>query len=169
MAIIILIVCYFCWSMCWIYIGTRKFKKEMAEEKNVEARLTKSLKSLCEQLAIPLSYHDDLGDAAGHILYHSNMDGRLLLDSARIEILNKHKESPWVLAHELGHYMSIKQFQDRSEESADREAYKLCCSILSEKEQDLLVIPLMVYFNKDNKGDETNETIRIPAPQNKCQ
>ena len=154
--IIILIICYFCWSICWIYIDTQKFKKEMAErekeEKNAEARLTKSLKSLCEQLAIPLSYHDNLGDAAGKILYHSNMDGRLLLDSARIEILNKHKESPWVLAHELGHYMSIKQFQDRSEESADREAYKLCCSILSEKEQDLLAIPLMVYFNKESEG-----------------
>ena len=156
---IILIVCSFCWLMCWIYIDTRKFKKEMAEKgkerKNAEARLTKSLKSLCEQLAIPLSYHDDLGEAAGHILYHSNMDGRLLLDSARIEILNKHKETPWVLAHELGHYMSIKQFQDSSEESADREAGKLCCSILSEKEQDLLAIPLMVYFNKDIKGDKT--------------
>lgn len=156
---IILIVCSFCWSMCWIYIDIRKFKKEMAEKekerKNAEARLTKSLKSLCEQLAIPLSYHDDLGDAAGHILYHSNMDGRLLIDSARIEILNKHKETPWVLAHELGHYMSIKQFQDSSEESADREAGKLCCSILSEKEQDLLAIPLMVYFNKDSKEDKT--------------
>ena len=154
--IIILIICYFCWSMCWIYIDTKKFKKEIAEReqetKNAEARLTKSLKSLCEQLAIPLSYHDDLGDAAGYILYHSNMDGRLLLDSARIEILNKHKESRWVLAHELGHYMSIKQFQDRSEESADREAGKLCCSILSEKEQDLLTIPLMVYFNKESEG-----------------
>lgn len=156
---IILIVCFFCCSMCCIYIDTRKFKKEMAEKKkereNAEVRLTKSLKSLCEQMAIPLSYHDDLGDAAGHILYHSNMDGRLLLDSARIEILNKHKETPWVLAHELGHYMSIKQFQDSSEESADREAGKLCCSILSEKEQDLLSIPLMVYFNKDIKGDKT--------------
>ena len=154
--IIILIICSFCWSMCWIYIDTKKFKKEITERekerKNAEARLTKSLKSLCEQLAIPLSYHDDLGDAAGHILYHSNMDGRLLLDSARIEILNKHKESPWVLAHELGHYMSIKQFQDSSEESADREAGKLCCSILSEKEQDLLTIPLMVYFNKESEG-----------------
>lgn len=150
---IILIVCY---SMCWIYIDTRKFKKEMAEREkereNSEVRLTKSLKSLCEQLAIPLSYHDNLGDAAGKILYHSNMDGRLLLDSARIEILNKHKETPWVLAHELGHYMSIKQFQDSSEESADREAAKLCCSILSEKEQDLLAIPLMVYFNKESEG-----------------
>ena len=156
--IIILIIYYFCWSMCWIYIDTKKFKKEIVERekerKNAEARLTKSLKSLCEQLAIPLSYHDDLGDAAGHILYHSNMDGRLLLDSARIEILNKHKESPWVLAHELGHYMSIKQFQDSSEESADREAGKLCCSILSEKEQELLGIPLKVYFNTDGKGDE---------------
>lgn len=144
--------------MCWIYIDARKFKKEMAEkekeEKNAEVRLTKSLKSLCEQLAIPLSYHDDLGDAAGHILYHSNMDGRLLLDSVRIEILNKHKETPWVLAHELGHYMAIKQFQDRSEESADREAAKLCCSILSEKEQELLGIPLKVYFNTDGKGDK---------------
>ena len=158
MITIIPLVCYFCLLMCWIYIDIRKFKKEMAEReqetKNAKARLTKSLKSLCEQLAIPLSYHDNLGEAAGQILYHSNMDGRLLLDRARIEILNKHKESPWVLAHELGHYMSIKQFQDRSEESADREAAKLCCSILSEKEQELLAIPLRVYFNKDSKGDK---------------
>ena len=41
------------------------FEAEDAARKLAKNRLTLSLKSLCEQLNIPLTYHDELGTAAG--------------------------------------------------------------------------------------------------------
>lgn len=127
-----------------------KFDKEMTQEHRertmVENRLTESLKILCSQLGIGLSFHEELGDAAGHILYYSK-DGRLFVDDARIEILNKYEHEPYVLAHELGHYMAIKQHQDNSEQGADVEADKLCRLILNEREQELLSIGLKCHFS----------------------
>ena len=105
------------------------------------------MKTLCAQLGIDLSYHKELGDAAGRILYHS-MNGRLFVDDARIEILEKYKDEPYTLAHELGHYMAIKQRQDSSEEGADTEADKLCRLILNDNEQKLLAISLRCYFHQ---------------------
>lgn len=127
-----------------------KFDKEMTQEHRertmVENRLTESLKILCSQLGIGLSFHEELGDAAGRILYYSK-DGRLFVDDARIEILNKYEHEPYVLAHELGHYMAIKQHQDNSEQGADVEADKLCRLILNEREQELLSIGLKCHFS----------------------
>lgn len=102
---------------------------------------------MCSLLDIDLSYHKELGTAAGRILYLS-MAGRLFVDDARIEILEKYENDPYVLAHELGHYMAIKQRQDNSEEGADSEAEKLCRLILNQQEQELLKIALHCYFGK---------------------
>ncbi len=125
----------------------KKIEQEHKERDAVEKRLTTSLKTLCAQLCIDLSYHKELGDAAGRILYHS-MNGRLFVDDARIEILEKYKDEPYTLAHELGHYMAIKQRQDSSEEGADTEADKLCRLILNDNEQKLLAISLRCYFHQ---------------------
>ncbi len=125
----------------------KEMKKEDKERAKAETRLTESLKTLCAQLGIELSYHKELGEEAGRILYHSRA-GRLLLDDAKIEILEKYKDEPWVLAHELGHYMAIKQRQDDSEIGADTEGYKLCCLILNQHEQELLSSGLFAYFER---------------------
>lgn len=125
----------------------KQIEKEQAERDIAESRLTKSLKVLCNQLGIGLSYHKELGTAAGRIIYHSN-NGRLFVDEARIEILEQYENEPYVLAHELGHYMAIKQRQDNSERGADDEANKLCRLILNEREQHLLSIGLRVHFSE---------------------
>jgi hypothetical protein len=122
-----------------------EFKIKKEKEKIAEVRLTNSLKQLCKQLGIDLSYQDELGDAAGIILYN-RLNGRLLVDNSRIQILNKYIDQPYVLAHELGHYMAIKQRQDDSEEGADAEALCLCKSILTQEEQDLMEIGLSCHF-----------------------
>lgn len=138
----------------WI-VSDRRFDQDMKQrdEERLETaiRLTNSLKTLCSQLGIEVSYHKELGDAAGRILYHSRA-GRLLLDDAKIEILEKYENEPWVLAHELGHYMAIKQRQDDTESGADAEAYKLCCLILNQHEQELLSIALFAHFERHIKA-----------------
>lgn len=141
--------------------STKRFiaelKKEQEERKrkldSAIERLTNALKSICNQLGIPLTYHDDLDTAAGRIVYHSNGFGRLILDGARIEILNKYEQEPYVLAHELGHYMALKQNADGSEESADKQALILCKSILTEEEQKIMEIGLQCHFEHYMKGE----------------
>ena len=78
----------------------KEIEQEHKERIVAESRLTESLKALCTQLGIGLSYHEKLGTAAGRILYHS-MNGRLFVDDAKIEILEKYKDEPYVLAHDL--------------------------------------------------------------------
>lgn len=144
--IVIVLICVFiCLYIDWQ--TDKEIEREHKERDTVENRLTESLKTLCTQLGIGLSYHKELGTAAGRILYHS-MNGRLFVDDARIEILEKYKDEPYTLAHELGHYMAIKQRQDSSEEGADTEADKLCRLILNDNEQKLLAISLRCYFHQ---------------------
>lgn len=150
--IITIIICSFIVLSCLlflsfpIYLTWNKFITTPKEEAAIK-RLVFSLKSMCDQLNIPLTYHDDLGTAAGKIVYHSNGAGQFLLDDAAIMILNACKNEPWVLAHELGHYMALKH-NDRTEKSADAQALILCKSILTQKEQKLLDISLRCYFEK---------------------
>lgn len=130
-------------------IFIKQFQESKIAKEKVELRLTQSLRSICELLNIPLTYHEQLGDAAGKIVYHHNSLDRLILDHAYIEIINECKERPYVLAHEIGHYMAIKQRNDVTEEGADKEALVLCKSILTQEEQDILDISLNVYFNSN--------------------
>jgi hypothetical protein len=114
-------------------------------------RLTGSLATLCKLLNIDLSYHDYLDIAAGKIVYKS-IDGRLIVDEAKIQILNKYKDEPYVLAHELGHYMAIKQRGDDTEEGADAEALNICKAILTPEEQNYMANELLIFF-------ESNKTV----------
>lgn len=129
----------------------KEIEREQKERNLTERRLTESLKTLCEQLGINLSYHKELGTAAGQIIYYKN-NGRLFVDEAKIEILEQYEYEPYVLAHELGHYMAIKQRQDNSERGANIEANKLCRLILNKKEQELLVIGLLVHFGETEES-----------------
>ncbi len=134
----------------------QKFEEKWAQEekdrKEIEDRLTNSLKTLCTQLRITLSFPEELGEAAGQILYKKDWTGRLIVNDAKIQILKKYENEPWTLAHELGHYMAIKSNQNNSKEAADREADKLCRLILNKHEQELLKIGLKCYF-KQNEED----------------
>ena len=78
-----------------------------------------------------------------------------MLDNAKIQLLAKYENEPYVLAHELGHYLAIKQREDDTEEGADKEALILCKSILTQEEQELMEIGLRCHFGKlENKISE---------------
>ena len=116
-------------------------------EKKTKQRLLKSLLSLSESLNIPVYYENDLGDAGGMFVYH-HINGKLNFDKKHIKILNKWKDDPYILAHELGHYFDLMKNGDSTENRADEEAYKLCCIILQEREQKYLKIGLGCHFDK---------------------
>lgn len=84
--LVILIFVLIC-VVCCFYVDWKVDKEIVQEQRKrdiAENRLTESLKILCSQLGIGLSYHKELGTAAGRILYHS-MNGRLLLMMQRLK------------------------------------------------------------------------------------
>ena len=93
-------------------------------------------------------------DAAGVIQYETalfNSKYKLLgtAKNFKIFIRKKDKWSWTVLAHEYGHYLSIKNHHDDSEEGADYEALKwLRQEILTPAEQVLLKLSLNIFFNE---------------------
>jgi hypothetical protein len=129
-----------------------KYKKKKEDRNKTLIRLTESLTALCKLLNIDLSYHDQLGKAAGRILYKS-FNGRLIVDNAKIEILNQYKNEPYILAHELGHYMAIKQREDDTEEGADIEALNICKTILTQEEQEYISDELRIHFGSNLKSE----------------
>jgi hypothetical protein len=53
--------------------------------------------------------------------------------------------------------MAIKQREDSTEDGANKEAYKLCCGILSDDEQVTLDGTLKTYFCHNNKVNIVKE------------
>jgi hypothetical protein len=139
-------------GLCFLTIPALllSFKIEDKIEKRIEKRLLNVLVGICNKLNIPLSYHETLDIAAGRILYYSRC-GRLFVDKAEIQIANKFKNCPSVLAHELGHYYAIQKHEDNSEKAADFEALELCKSILTKHEQKVMKIWLKSFFVHDKE------------------
>ena len=132
-----ILVCLF----AYLYVEWKDRK-----DNKIKIKLNEKLVSLCSLFGIPLEYKNDLGDAAGHILFYKDRTGRISLDSCKIEVLEEYKDEPWVLAHEIGHYIAIKNLHESTEEMANQRARELCCTLLSEQEQKELKSTLDIHF-----------------------
>jgi len=149
---IITLICFLAY-LYFILIGEKQIEKEIQLKQEhcnkTEIKLNEKLISICSLFSIPLEYKNDLSTAAGRILYHKDKSGRILLDDCKIEVLEKYQNEPWVLGHELGHYIALNKLKDDTEEMADQMANELCCTLLSESEQKELEIGLKVYFKQE--------------------
>ena len=149
---IIILICFLA-CLYFIFVVEKQIEKEIQlkqkQRTNTEINLNKKLINLCSLFSIPLEYKNGLGECAGRILYHQDRSGRILLDDCKIEVLKKYQNEPWVLAHEIGHYIAMNKLQDDTEEIADQMANELCCTLLSENEIKDLEIGLKVYFKQE--------------------
>jgi hypothetical protein len=122
------------------------FEKRKRLQKEATERLHNYTVKLAGYLNIPVSYENELGDAAGQITY-ATKNGKHTR-SKKIEILNEYKENyPWVLLHELGHHVSFLK-NDFSESGAEREALEICKAFLTKEEQEILSVDLEVRFKE---------------------
>ena len=126
----------------FILCGIDFHNMELAENK-----LLKMLQLEAENAKIPVYIKTDLGNAAGRITYYQ-IQGQYNFERSYIEILTKYKDKPWVLAHELGHYIAISKHSDDSEQRADHEGRMLCESLLSKREKKSLSTLLSIYLPK---------------------
>ena len=127
-----------------------KSNQDRKEAPIIEMLLYDDLKAYCTDQLIPLKYGEEYfktraQSAAGYISYL--IDKReekafgYQIFIKRHDDLDENKTNVWTLAHELGHFRSIADHKDHSEEGADYEARKLCESLLTQKDLD------NVYFD----------------------
>lgn len=134
----------------WVGYFYNFIKVNHIKIEEVEHRFNDSLKNICTLFGIELHYVDSLGDAAGIISYNKN-------ETSVIKILKEHYTSPWVLAHELGHYIALEKYNDESESGAGKQGSYLCRSILNEKEASMLDYLINIYLYKEVQKDEENK------------
>ena len=111
-------------------------------------RLLNLLLSVAKSLDITVTYHNKLDDLAGALCYRVDQNG-IIDKNITLKIRNDWKNYPILLAHELGHYLAIKKYNDDTEQRADRQALILCKALLTNKEEQVLKTLLETNFKKE--------------------
>jgi hypothetical protein len=103
----------------------------------LKIKIHKAMWKIAEENSIPIyiktkeeMYKD--GDLCAGLFTAPLINGRYTeLGYKYIRILEKYKDDPYVLAHELGHYKSIKHYNDYTEEGANKQAQQMISNSLS--------------------------------------
>ena len=160
----------------WEKIDDRRMRIKLKERDDIfevslfDQTLFKRMMDFCELNSIPVAYSSDIfkdnEKAIGKIIYTKTVFGghkyfkdyRIFLMYMK-EFLERTANNGFfgyvsyvcVFAHEIGHYLSISNYNDESEEGADFEGYKLIMSLLTdkEKENELIIMAIDIYMNKD--------------------
>lgn len=74
--------------------------------------------------------------------------GRYFKDLRQIQIVEKHRFDPWILAHEIGHHVALKR-GNGTEEAADHEGYQVLRSVLSEIETRAVAWRMDILLPRD--------------------
>lgn len=124
------------------------------KERLIYKKLNMMLMDICDQLKIKVFiksdewFRENAPKDAGYISYRMGV----LYDVQDAEIYLRDDKMfdhyGWeTFAHEIGHYLSINLYNDRSEEGADYEADRMIRSLLSE--EDLIIIndSLKIFFD----------------------
>lgn len=85
-----------------------------------------------------------MGSADGKFSYYVDSK-RNFLEQRQKKIYLLDEVSLWVFAHELGRYISIKHYNDESEERANYEERKLIKSLLNEDNFSLSLSGLLIF------------------------
>ena len=130
---------------------------------NIRNEILDLLEKYCLIRSIPISYEDEeyfasnAPDACGRIIYfrHTKNGITTYFDEFEIHIrFARDTRFTYVtLAHEIGHYISVKKFRDGSEEGADCEASKLVRSLVDQKTQKLFNSEFGIYFHESELKD----------------
>jgi hypothetical protein len=108
------------------------------------------LKEYAKSFNIPIYNSNEKSvseNSAGIIQYERLFyNNKFVPSSSEIVILNEFINEPWVLAHEIGHYIELLKTNQTTEDGADFYAGRICRSLLTAKEEDILEIPLRIRY-----------------------
>lgn len=143
------------------------------KERLIYKKLNMMLMDICDQLKIKVFiksdewFEENAPKDAGYISYRMGV----LYDVQDAEIYLRDDKAfahyGWeTFAHEIGHYLSINLYNDRSEEGANFEADRMIRSLLSE--EDLIIIndSLKIFFDDISleKANHHYKPIFDPSP-----
>jgi hypothetical protein len=115
-------------------------------KKELELNLTNKLKNYAKENNILIeykNYFNGWGILGRNLLLYDLDDKKYM--TVKIQVLRFCKNNPYVLAHEIGHWVSIKSKGDISEKSADKKANEICRKLLTKKERIYLGFPIKNY------------------------
>ena len=133
------------------FIDTMNNRKKNQTLIFVEEKLT----DFCKNHEIPITYGDEYfiennkNNSAGVLSYYYKQFPSTTYSDFKIFVRSHDKFSWTVLAHEIGHFISITKYNDHSEYGADYEASKLVRSFLTKKQQNLLKMELSIFFDEE--------------------
>jgi len=113
----------------------------------IEKRLLLKLMQFAEENEIPIRYRQNW-ESAGSMMFTTDANEKNPRDY-EIVISDEHKDKIYryiILAHELGHYISILESYDKTEESANMKALSLCKKLLNPLERMIIGNRLNYYF-----------------------
>ena len=120
------------------------------KRKKIELFLTNALKNFAAGNDIPITYHEKIGNSAGRLVYSYYTSSPQKLLEPKIQLLNQYKNEPYVLAHEIGHYLAITNSGDKTEEGADQRGRRFCESLLNKFDVWFMKDGFDIYFHKDS-------------------
>lgn len=151
--IIALLIFTYCQFRFIIWFGDYLLKKKMAAaaKKNnfiekynkIKNKIYKHLVQVCYQNELPIvicEAKDMISDGkscAGQFVYMTDIKTNKMIRASHINILAQYKGEPFLLGHELGHYYSVKDHNDKTEDAADKKGAELCLGVLSEEEKKI--------------------------------
>ena len=158
------------------YVCDKQFDAYWSIKKDKEAiiykKLNMMLMDICDQLKIKVYiksnewFKENAPNDAGYISYRMGT----LYDVEDAEIYLRDDSSfakyGWeTFAHEIGHYLSINLYNDRSEEGADFEANRIIRSLLPEDDLVIINDSLKIFFGEEIKNhDHHYRPVFDPAP-----
>lgn len=157
---------------------SKKKRRELGEFYYFTNRLFNELLFYCYENNINISYvkptdepdtpfspKSDTENASGYISYKVGTLARTyyphsisirLNPKNHLELMEdfEYSRTIFTLAHEVGHAISMLEYQDDSEEGADLEAYKFCKNIMKSYEEENIEIKSWVngYFGYSSEG-----------------
>ena len=161
-AIVFLTVSLIGFLTAWLVILIIDITDKILDKKKNKIRneILDLLEKYCLIRSIPISYEDEeyfasnAPEACGRIVFtrHFTDDGTTTyFDEFEIHIrfTRDTRFTYTTLAHEIGHYISVKEFRDGSEEGADYEASKLVRSLVDQKTQRLFSSEFRIFFHEE--------------------
>lgn len=142
-----------------------KIKKQ--KENIIHKKINFMLMDICDTLHIPVYvksdewFNENRPDAAGYISYNKDNLG---INHAEIYLRDdkSYEFYGWTtFAHEIGHYISINQFDDRSETGAEYEAGKLLLKLL-DSEEDKAFIKFELASMLEKEPEHSHKYIKFP-------
>ena len=147
LSILLLVLIYCLYKLDRIFYDLYILSNEC--QTKFETKLFNLLMDYCKLINLKVyteSEKDISPTAAGQIFYYTIGGIYKPSPNEYIVLSKQYYNSPWVLAHEIGHYIQLNKELNSDEDGADYYADQICRQLLNKEEQYILRFGLKCYY-----------------------